>query len=264
MKRYLFTSESVTEGHPDKLCDLISDSILDACLQQDENSRVAIETFASKNNITIAGQITTNAQIKIEEIARNVIKEIGYQDANIDIDYRTCEVYVNITKQSSDIAMGVDIGGAGDQGMMFGYACDETPEYMPFAICMAHRLSAKLTEVRKTGKMSYLRPDAKTQVTVEYEEDKPKRIETILISNQHRQDTDLKLMREEIIEQVIKKVIDSKYLDNNTKIYVNPTGRFVIGGPLGDTGLTGRKIIVDTYGRICKTWWRSFFGKRCY
>lgn len=261
MKRYLFTSESVTEGHPDKLCDLISDSILDACLEQDENSRVAIETFASKNNITIAGQITTNAQIKIEEIARKVIKEIGYQDADIDIDYRTCEVYVNITKQSSDIAMGVDIGGAGDQGMMFGYACDETPEYMPFAICMAHRLSSKLTEVRKSGKMPYLRPDAKTQVTVEYEENKPKRIETILISNQHKEDTDLKLMREEIIQKVIKKVIDSKYLDEHTKIYVNPTGRFVIGGPLGDTGLTGRKIIVDTYGGYARHGGGAFSGK---
>ena len=261
MKKYLFTSESVTEGHPDKLCDLVSDSILDACLEQDENSRVAIETFASKNNITIAGQITTNAQVKIEEIARNVIKEIGYQDEDIDIDYRTCDVYVNITKQSSDIAMGVDIGGAGDQGMMFGYACDETPEYMPFAICMAHKLSAKLAEVRKSGEMPYLRPDAKTQVTVEYEGDTPKRIETILISNQHNADADLKLMREEIIEKVIRKVIDSKYLDDNTKIYVNPTGRFVIGGPLGDTGLTGRKIIVDTYGGYARHGGGAFSGK---
>lgn len=261
MKKYLFTSESVTEGHPDKLCDLISDSILDACLEQDEHSRVAIETFASKNNITIAGQITTNAKVQIEEIARNVIKEIGYQDAEIDIDYRTCEVYVNITKQSSDIAMGVDVGGAGDQGMMFGYACDETPEYMPFAICMAHRLSARLTQVRKSGEMPYLRPDAKTQVTVEYEDNQPKRIETILISNQHKEDTDLKKMKEEIIEQVIKKVIDSKYLDTNTKIFVNPTGRFVIGGPLGDTGLTGRKIIVDTYGGYARHGGGAFSGK---
>lgn len=261
MKKYLFTSESVTEGHPDKLCDLISDSILDACLEQDEHSRVAIETFASKNNITIAGQITTNAKVQIEEIARNVIKEIGYQDAEIDIDYRTCEVYVNITKQSSDIAMGVDVGGAGDQGMMFGYACDETPEYMPFAICMAHRLSARLTQVRKSGEMPYLRPDAKTQVTVEYEDNQPKRIETILISNQHKEDTNLKKMKEEIIEKVIKQVIDSKYLDENTKIFVNPTGRFVIGGPLGDTGLTGRKIIVDTYGGYARHGGGAFSGK---
>ncbi len=261
MKKYLFTSESVTEGHPDKLCDLISDSILDACLAQDKNSRVAIEAFASRNNITVAGQITTNAKIQIEEIVREVIKGIGYQDEELDIDYRTCEVYVNITKQSSDIAMGVDIGGAGDQGMMFGYACDETPEYMPFAICMAHRLSTKLTQVRKSKEMPYLRPDGKTQVTVEYEDDKPKRIETILISNQHKEDTDLKKMKEEIIEKVIKKVIDSKYLDENTKIFVNPTGRFVIGGPLGDTGLTGRKIIVDTYGGYARHGGGAFSGK---
>lgn len=257
----LFTSESVTEGHPDKLCDLISDTILDACLEQDANSRVAVETFASKNSIVIAGQITTNAIIKVEEIVRNVIKEVGYQEEKIDIDYRTCKIQINLTTQSSDIAMGVDIGGAGDQGMMFGYACDETEEYMPFAIFMAHKLAQKLTEVRKSGEIPYLRPDAKTQVTVEYEEDIPKRIETILISNQHTEDTDLKEMKQQIIDKVIKKVIPPQYLDEKTNYFINPTGRFVIGGPLGDTGLTGRKIIVDTYGGYSRHGGGAFSGK---
>jgi len=248
MKKYFFTSESVTEGHPDKLCDLISDSILDECLKQDKESRVAVETFASKNLITIAGQVTTNANFDAEQIARNVLKEVGYDNENIDIDYRTCKIETNITKQSSDIAMGVDIGGAGDQGIMFGYACDETKSLMPFAIDMAHMLAKRLTEVRKAGIIKGIRPDGKTQVTVEYENDTPKRIETILISNQHDENKDLEELKKEIKEKVINEVIDSKYIDENTKIYVNPTGRFVIGGPLGDTGLTGRKIIVDTYG----------------
>ena len=261
MKKYYFTSESVTEGHPDKLCDLISDSILDECLKQDKNSRVAIETFASKNLITIAGQLTTKAKINVEEIARNVLKEIGYDNENTDIDYRTCKIEINITKQSEDIAMGVDIGGAGDQGIMFGYASDETEEFMPFAISVAHKLAKKLTEVRKNGEIDYLRPDGKTQVTVEYIDDKPARIDTILISNQHLETADLDKMKADIIEKVIYKVVDKKYIDENTKIYVNPTGRFVVGGPLGDTGLTGRKIIVDTYGGYAKHGGGAFSGK---
>lgn len=261
MEKYLFTSESVTEGHPDKVCDLISDSILDECLKQDENSRVAIETFASKDLITIAGQITTNAKIDAEQIARNVLKEIGYDNANTDIDYRTCKIETNITKQSSDIALGVDIGGAGDQGIMFGFACDETEEYMPFAISMAHKLAERLTKVRKENLVEGLRPDGKTQVTVEYEDNTPKRIETILISTQHKADIDLNKMKEEIVNKVIKPVINEKYLDENTKIYINPTGRFVIGGPLGDTGLTGRKIIVDTYGGYSRHGGGAFSGK---
>ena len=261
MKKYYFTSESVTEGHPDKVCDLISDSILDECLKQDKLSRVAVETFASKDLITIAGQVTTNAKFNAEEIARKVLKEIGYDNENTDIDYRTCKVVTNITKQSSDIAMGVDIGGAGDQGIMFGYACDESKSYMPFAIDMAHLLAKRLTEVRKKEIIKGIRPDGKTQVTVEYEDNKPKRIDTILISNQHTPDKNLDELKIEIKEKVIDCVVDKKYIDENTKIYVNPTGRFVIGGPLGDTGLTGRKIIVDTYGGYARHGGGAFSGK---
>ena len=261
MKKYYFTSESVTEGHPDKLSDLISDSILDECLRQDKNSRVAVETFVSGNNVTIAGQITSLANLDIEKIVRNTIKEIGYDNENLDMDYRTCKIDVNITKQSSDIAMGVDIGGAGDQGIMFGYASNETKNYMPYAIDMAHRLAKRLTEVRKQNIITYLRPDGKTQVTVEYEEDKPKRIETILISTQHNADANQDDLNKDIIEKVIKKVVPEKMIDNNTKIYINPTGRFVIGGPLGDTGLTGRKIIVDTYGGYARHGGGAFSGK---
>ena len=259
--KYYFTSESVTEGHPDKLCDYISDSILDECLKQDENSRVAVETFASKNNITIAGQITSNATIDIEKIVRNKIKEIGYDNAETDIDYRTCDIFINITKQSSDIAMGVDVGGAGDQGIMFGYASNETENYMPYAINMAHKLSLKLTEVRKSGEIKAIRPDGKTQVTVEYEDNKPVRIETILISTQHTDEITQEQLKSDIIEKVINKVVDLNMIDENTKIYVNPTGRFIIGGPLGDTGLTGRKIIVDTYGGYSKHGGGAFSGK---
>lgn len=261
MKKYLFTSESVTEGHPDKLCDLISDTILDECLKQDENSRVAVETFASANKITIGGQLTTNARIDIEEIARRTLRNIGYTNEAIDINPETCDIDINITKQSRDIAQGVDIGGAGDQGIMFGYASDETTELMPFAINMAHKLSRKLTDVRKNGEISYLRPDGKTQVTVEYENDIPKRIDTILISTQHKENVENEKIKQDILEKVIRNVIPSKYLDENTKYYINPTGKFTIGGPLGDTGLTGRKIIVDTYGGYARHGGGAFSGK---
>lgn len=260
-KKWYFTSESVTEGHPDKLCDYISDTILDEALKQDKYSRVAIETFASANQITIAGQLTTNATLDIEKIVRDRIKEIGYDRADLDIDYRTCKIDINITKQSSDIAQGVDIGGAGDQGIMFGYASDETEEYMPFAISMAHKLAKRLTEVRKNGIIPYLRPDGKTQVTVEYEDGIVKRIDTILISNQHEESADMDILKKDIMEKVIKTVIPEKYLDENTKYFINPTGRFVIGGPVGDTGLTGRKIIVDTYGGYSRHGGGAFSGK---
>ena len=261
MKKYYFTSESVTEGHPDKLCDTISDKILDECLKQDKYSRVAVETFASKNKITIAGQITTSANIDIEKIARSTIKEIGFDNEKTDIDYRTCDVDINITKQSNDIALGVDIGGAGDQGIMFGFATNETENYMPYAIYVAHKLSKRLTEVRKENIIPYLRPDGKTQVTVEYENEFPKRIENVLISTQHLEGVDIETLRKDITKMVINEVIPKEMMDNNTKIYINPTGRFVIGGPLGDTGLTGRKIIVDTYGGYARHGGGAFSGK---
>ncbi len=261
MKNYYFTSESVTEGHPDKLCDTISDAILDECLKQDKESRVAIETFASNNVITIAGQITSTARIKISDIVREKIKEIGFDNEKTDIDYRTCKIQVEITKQSPDIAMGVDTGGAGDQGIMFGYASKETEEYMPYAIATAHKLSRKLTEVRKNGDIPYLRPDGKTQVTVEYEDDKPKRIETILISTQHLDNVTTEQLKKDVTEKVINTTIPENMMDEKTKIYINPTGRFVIGGPLGDTGLTGRKIIVDTYGGYSRHGGGAFSGK---
>ena len=243
------------------MCDLISDTILDECLKQDENSRVAVETFASANKITIGGQLTTNARIDIEEIARRTLRNIGYTNEAIDINPETCDIDINITKQSRDIAQGVDSGGAGDQGIMFGYASDETKELMPFAINMAHKLSRKLTDVRKNGEISYLRPDGKTQVTVEYENDIPKRIDTILISTQHKENVENEKIKQDILEKVIRKVIPSKYLDKNTKYYINPTGKFTIGGPLGDTGLTGRKIIVDTYGGYARHGGGAFSGK---
>lgn len=259
--RKLFTSESVTEGHPDKLCDYISDKILDECLKQDENSRVAVETFAANNTLTIAGQLTSNASLDIEKIVRDTVKEIGFDNANTDMDYRTCKINIDIAKQSPDIALGVDVGGAGDQGIMFGYACKETDNYMPYAINMAHKLSYRLTEVRKNGILPYLRPDGKTQVTVEYEGDTPKRIETVLISTQHKENTDIEKLKKDIISEVVNKVIPREMVDDNTKIYINPTGRFVIGGPLGDTGLTGRKIIVDTYGGYARHGGGAFSGK---
>lgn len=261
MSKYYFTSESVTEGHPDKLCDTISDNILDAYLKQDKNARVAVETFASGNRVTIAGQITAKGEVDIEKLVRNTIKEIGYDNENIDMDYRTCRIDINITRQSPDIALGVDIGGAGDQGIMFGFACDDTPEYMPYAISMAHKLSKRLTEVRKNKEIDYLRPDGKTQVTVEYENDKPKRIDTILVSTQHNEEISQDRLKKDVIEKVIKSVIPKNMIDKDTKIYINPTGKFVIGGPLGDTGLTGRKIIVDTYGGYARHGGGAFSGK---
>ena len=260
MKQY-FTSESVTEGHPDKLCDLISDSILDECLKQDKESRVAVETFAAGNTITIAGQITSVAELNVEKLVRKVIKEIGYDNEKLDMDYRTCKIDVNITKQSLDIAMGVDTGGAGDQGIMFGYASNETENYMPFAIDTAHKLAKRLAEVRKEKIIPYLRPDGKVQVTVEYDDNKPKRIETILISTQHNDGISQEQIKKDIIENVINYIVPKTMMDENTKIYVNPTGRFVIGGPLGDTGLTGRKIIVDTYGGYARHGGGAFSGK---
>ncbi len=261
MKKYYFTSESVTEGHPDKLCDLISDSILDEYLKQDENSRVAVETFAAKDKITVAGQVTSNGEVDIENLVRNVIKEVGYDNEKTDMDYRTCKIDINITKQSSDIAMGVDVGGAGDQGIMFGYASSETKNYMPYAIDMAHKLAKRLADVRKENEITYLRPDGKTQVTVEYEDNMPKRIDTILISTQHLEEVTMDSLKKDLIEKVINVVVPKEMMDENTKIYINPTGRFVIGGPLGDTGLTGRKIIVDTYGGYSRHGGGAFSGK---
>lgn len=281
MKR-LFTSESVTEGHPDKLCDYISDSILDECLKQDKNSRVAAETVAGKGEIYVTGEITTAADIDIESIVRNAIKEIGYDNSKTDIDYRTCKITINMSKQSPDIALGVDKSyeakmsedknnkedsdaikseGAGDQGLMFGFACDETENYMPLPIYLAHALSKKLTSVRKNNEIRGLRPDGKVQVTVEYEENTPIRIDAIVVSTQHEADKDIETLRKEIKEKVIMPTIPETLLDSKTKYYINPTGRFVIGGPLGDSGLTGRKIIVDTYGGYSRHGGGAFSGK---
>ena len=272
MKR-LFTSESVTEGHPDKLCDYISDSILDSYLAKDKNARVACETVAGKGEIYITGEITSTANVDIEKVVRDTIKEVGYADSEYDIDYRTCKIYINLSKQSPDIAQGVDKSledkegqdveseGAGDQGLMFGYACDETEELMPLPISLAHKLSKRLTEVRKEKIIDYLRPDGKTQVTVEYDGDKPIRVDTIVISAQHLPDVAMEALKNDIIENVIKPTVPANLLDENTKYFINPTGRFVIGGPLGDSGLTGRKIIVDTYGGAARHVGGAFSGK---
>ena len=272
--RKLFTSESVTEGHPDKLCDYISDSVLDSYLEKDPNSRVACETVAGKGEIIVTGEITSKAEgIDIEKIVRQAIKEVGYDNSDTDIDYRTCKIHLNISKQSPDIALGVDKSleqkegenleseGAGDQGIMFGYACRETENLMPMPIYLAHKLAKKLTEVRKNGEIEYLRPDGKTQVTVEYEAGKPVRIDTIVVSTQHEASVDLETLKKDIKNKVIDTVVPKELLDEKTKYYINPTGRFVIGGPLGDSGLTGRKIIVDTYGGYARHGGGAFSGK---
>lgn len=275
MARKLFTSESVTEGHPDKICDKISDAILDEMLRQDPMSRVACETFATTGIITVMGEVTTEAYVDIQDVVRRTVEEIGYDRAKYGFDCHTCAVMTSIHEQSPDIALGVDHcaeakegtitddldTGAGDQGLMFGYACDETPELMPLPISLAHKLARRLTEVRKNGTLPYLRPDGKTQVTVEYDDDRPVRIDTVVVSTQHSAETELAKIREDMIREVITPVIPEDMMDADTKIYVNPTGRFVIGGPAGDTGLTGRKIIVDTYGGYARHGGGAFSGK---
>ena len=275
MSKMLFTSESVTEGHPDKVCDKVSDAILDEILSQDKNARVACESFCTTGVINIMGEISTGAKVDIEKIARDTILGIGYNDDALGFNGNTCRVIVNIDKQSPDIAMGVDSAleykngkedlydrtGAGDQGMMFGYASNETPELMPMPIYLAHKLSKKLADARKSGEIPYLRPDGKTQVTVEYENGVPHRVDTVVVSTQHDEGVPLNTLRGDILNKVIRPVIPEALIDGETKVYINPTGRFVIGGPAGDTGLTGRKIIVDTYGGMARHGGGAFSGK---
>ena len=275
MEKYLFTSESVTEGHPDKVCDQLSDAILDAILEQDPNGRVACETFCTTGQINVMGEISTSCYVDIPKIVRATIKEIGYNSPNQGFDGKTCAVNTSIDEQSLDIALGVDhskenksgsateedLHGAGDQGMMFGYASDETPELMPLPISLAHKLAKQLAKVRKSGELPYLRPDGKTQVTVEYEEGIPKRIDTIIVSAQHQPDVDMAILQKDIMEKVITPIIPVNMMDEKTTVHVNPTGRFCIGGPQGDTGLTGRKIIVDTYGGYARHGGGCFSGK---
>ena len=277
MGKRLFTSESVTEGHPDKICDQISDAVLDAIYENDPDARVACETSVTTGLVLVMGEITTKCYVDIPKLVRNTIREIGYDRAKYGFDCDTCAVITTIDEQSSDIAMGVDKAleskkgemteddiaaiGAGDQGMMFGYACDDTPEYMPMPIALAHKLARRLTEVRKNHTLNYLRPDGKTQVTVEYDGDKPKRVDTIVISTQHGSEVEHDTIERDIIEHVIHPVVPKELIDQNTKIFINPTGRFVIGGPQGDSGLTGRKIIVDTYGGYARHGGGAFSGK---
>lgn len=275
MARHLFTSESVTEGHPDKVCDQISDAVLDSILEQDKNAHVACEVTATTGVVHVMGEISTNCYVDIAGVARKVINEIGYDNQECGFNGNTCAVLASIDAQSPDIAMGVNESyelkdgesdtdnqiGAGDQGMMFGYACDETPELMPLPISLAHKLAKQLTKVRKDGTLTYLRPDGKTQVTVEYDDDKAVRVDTVVVSTQHDEDVTLEQIRTDLIKKVIKPIIPSDLFDENTKIFVNPTGRFVIGGPVGDSGLTGRKIIVDTYGGFSRHGGGAFSGK---
>ncbi len=275
MGKFLFTSESVTAGHPDKVCDSVSDAVLDAIIAQDPKARVACETFCTTGVVTVMGEITTTAKVDIPKIVRKTVCDIGYNDPSQGFDGNTCAVMVSIDEQSPDIALGVDkslelksgeddeynLHGAGDQGMMFGFACDETPELMPMPISLAHKLAGKLTEVRKDGTLGYLCPDGKTQVTVEYVDGKPQRVEAVVVSSQHSADVSLETLRADILEKVIKPIIPADFMDSDTKIYINPTGRFVVGGPQGDTGLTGRKIIVDTYGGYARHGGGAFSGK---